>query len=99
MTWANIAKNWKTSGAGLVAALSIIAGLFFPDKQELIAKIATAITALALALFALSSKDNDVTGTAANPRAVIAGGEVALPTPAAITEAAPRAAAEAATIK
>jgi hypothetical protein len=91
MTWANIRTNWKTSGAGLIAAVAGLFAILYPADAVFITQIAASVAAIAFCLFALSAKDNDVTGTAANPRAVIAGGEVAPPTPAAVAEATTRA--------
>ena len=75
----NMAKNWKTSILGLLMAIFGVVqashaasfGAAFTDPSVQIAMVGAALGFMA--------KDNDVTGTAANPRAVNQGD----PTPAA----------------
>lgn len=61
-------KNWKTSGAALVASLVGLGVLFFPEHREWLAKFGTALLAFVTALGFFFSKDGDKTGTTGNPR-------------------------------
>ena len=79
--WENILKNWKSSGAGVIAAIAGLVAILYPDQSETINRIAAAISVLSLAVLGLVGKDNDVTGTAANPRAEVSGQPDPPPTP------------------
>lgn len=65
--WANILRNWKTSGAAAVMAITGIVVVFFPTKSDVINKVAEGIVILAGAIIGLCAKDGDRSGTAGSP--------------------------------
>lgn len=71
--WANIVKNWRSSGSAVIASIAGLVAIFYPDKTSLINQVAAAVGMLFLAIMGLVGKDSSVTGTAANPRAKNAG--------------------------
>lgn len=79
----NSLKNWKTSALGIVMAVFGVVqashAKSFPDAF----KDPTVQIAMAGAALGFLAKDNDMTGTAANPRAVNQGDPVPQADPAA----------------
>jgi hypothetical protein len=71
--WANIIRNWSTSGIGLITAAAAMFAIFYPDQSGFINQVASGVAVLFGAIFALIAKSASVTGTAANPRAKNAG--------------------------
>lgn len=84
--WENIVKNWRTSGAGLLAAVAGMVALIYPENAAHINQIAAGVAILLAAIFALITKDSSVTGTALNPRAQLATELDPAPSPAAKVE-------------
>jgi len=84
--WENILNNWRTSGLGIITAVAGLVAIFLPGEAEFINKIAAGIAILSGAVFALITKDSSVTGTALNPRSVVAGVPDPPPSPAAVVE-------------
>jgi hypothetical protein len=72
-TWANIKKNWETTVPGIFTAFAVLVALFYPDNTAFINQVAAAVAVLSGLIFSLLTKSANVTGTAANPRAVNAG--------------------------
>jgi len=65
--WDNIARNWKTSGSAVVAAIAGLFAVLYPDKSGLINQVAAGIALLFGAILGLVGKDGDKSGTATNP--------------------------------
>jgi len=71
--WANVVRNWRSSGSGLITVIAGGVAIFYPDHTAKINQVAGFLALFFGAIFALIAKDSSVTGTAANPRAKNAG--------------------------
>lgn len=81
--WENIQRNWETTVPGIISTVATLVALFYPDKSALINQAAAAIAVLSGLIFVLLTKSANVTGTALNPRAQVAGLQTPVPSPTA----------------
>ena len=81
--WENIQRNWETTVPGLISAMAAFVALFVPTKAAIINQAAALIAVISGLIFVLLTKSANVTGTALNPRAQVAGLQTPAPSPTA----------------
>ena len=72
-TWENVKANWETTVPGIITTVAGGVALFYPDKTDFINRVASVVAVLSGLVFVLLTKSANVTGTALNPRAKVAG--------------------------